>query len=110
MSRTIDYTRVPTGDRDEALKTYIRRCDRLEMPALVPQVIGAAQRILDMEDLLGKAPRLGRNWISRWLRDNPDYRRKKQKKQELNRVAANTVGNYEAHFKRLKRVIDDYAI
>ncbi|USP74540.1 DDE-1 domain containing protein [Curvularia clavata] len=63
-----------------------------------------------MEDLLGKAPRLGRNWISRWLRDNPDYRRKKQKKQEFNCVAANTVGNYEAYFKRLKRVIDDYAI
>ncbi|USP75262.1 DDE-1 domain containing protein [Curvularia clavata] len=46
-----------------------------------------------MEDLSGKAPRLGRNWISRWLRDNPDYRRKKQKKQELNRVAANTQGD-----------------
>ena len=25
-------------------------------------------------------------------------------------MAANTVVNYEAHFKRLKRVIDDYAI
>ncbi|KAI1522799.1 DDE-1 domain containing protein [Pyrenophora tritici-repentis] len=80
------------------------------MPPLIPQLISAAQRILDLEHPDGKAPPIGKNWISRWLARNPDCRRKKQKKQEIKRLAANTVEVYERHFAALKRAIDEYAI
>ncbi|KAI0568531.1 transposase, partial [Pyrenophora tritici-repentis] len=95
---------------EDALKAYITRCDALYMPPLIPQLISAAQRILDLEHPDGKAPPIGKNWISRWLARNPDCRRKKQKKQEIKRLAANTVEVYERHFAALKRAIDEYAI
>jgi hypothetical protein len=86
------------GAQNLRLKTYIDRCDRLGMPALVPQLVGAAQRILDIEHPDGRAPPLGKDWVARWLRANPDCRRKKQRKQELDRIASNTVEAYYSSF------------
>lgn len=96
--------------QEATLKAYITRCDALYMPPLMLQLISAAQRILDLEHPDGKAPPIGKNWISRWLARNPDCRRKKQKKQEIKRPAANTVEVYERHFGAPKRAIDEYAI
>ncbi|EUC27748.1 hypothetical protein COCCADRAFT_110880 [Bipolaris zeicola 26-R-13] len=96
--------------QDLALKAYIDRCDQLGMPALVPQLVGAAQRILDLEHPSGQAPALGKDWVARWLKANPDCRRKKQRQQELNRIALNTVEAYTAHFDALRKVLDKYVI
>ncbi|PVH90816.1 hypothetical protein DM02DRAFT_547055, partial [Periconia macrospinosa] len=46
-------TRPSTNSRlnpaqESALRAYIDRCDTLKMPPLVPQLISAAQRILDL--------------------------------------------------------------
>ncbi|KAI0615765.1 HTH-Tnp-Tc5 domain-containing protein, partial [Pyrenophora tritici-repentis] len=79
--------------QEDALKAYITRCDALYMPPLMPQLISAAQRILDLEHPDGKAPPIGKNWISRWLVRNLDCRQ-----------------IYERHFAALKRAIDEYAI
>ena len=53
--------------QDEALKSYIRRCDSIGVPRLVPQLQGAAQYLLDRIHPDGKAPPLSRDWSSRWL-------------------------------------------
>jgi hypothetical protein len=109
IERTAPNQRL-NQQQEDALKAYITRCDALYMPPLMPQLISAAQRILDLEHPDGKAPPIGKNWISRWLARNPDCHRKKQKKQEIKRLAANTVEIYKRHFVALKRAIDKYAI
>ena len=96
--------------QDLALKAYIDRCDQLGMPALIPQLVGAAQRILDLEHPSGQAPALGKDWVARWLKANPDCRRKNQRQQELNRIASNTVEAYTSHFDALRKVLDKYVI
>ena len=94
----------------KALKEYISRCDKLFMSPLVPQLVGAAQRILDLDDPSGKANPVGKNWVARWLAQNPDARRKRQRPQELARLAANKVETYQHHFDELERVIDEFGI
>ncbi|USP75812.1 hypothetical protein yc1106_03086 [Curvularia clavata] len=47
--------------QEDALKAYITRCDALYMPPLIPQLISAAQRILDLEHPDGKAPPIDKN-------------------------------------------------
>lgn len=77
-------TRPSTNQRlnaaqEAALKPYIDRCDRLKMYALVPQVVSAAQSIVNAEHPTGKAPLLSKKWATRWLAGNLDCRRRRQR-------------------------------
>ena len=75
--------------QEQAVKSYLVRCDKLGMPAIVPQLKGAIQHILDLDHPDGKAPPLGQHFIVRWLAVNSDCKRIKQKPKEINQVAAN---------------------
>ena len=77
---------------------------------MVPQLKGAIQRILNLNHPNGKAPPLRQHFITRQLAANLDYRRVKQKLKELNRVAANSVEVYKAHFNEFKAVVYKYGI
>ena len=59
-------------DQHRALEAYIQRCDNLNMPALVPQLIDAAQSIISLSLTPGqKSEPLSKNWISCYLAKYP---------------------------------------
>ncbi|KAF1975418.1 hypothetical protein BU23DRAFT_458404, partial [Bimuria novae-zelandiae CBS 107.79] len=74
-----------TKVQDDTLKLYIRRCDDLGMPCLMPQLTGAAQFLIDRDHPDGRAAPLGKEWLTRWIERHPECRRIKQKPQDINR-------------------------
>ena len=65
------------------------------MPALVPQLIDAAQWIITLSLAPGqKAEPLSKNWISRYLKKYPHMRRTKQKSKEIDRSASEEIATY----------------
>ena len=71
-------------DQHRALEAYIQRCDKIGMPVLVPQLIDAAQRILNLSLAPGQKPELlSKNWISRYLKKYLYMKRLKQKTKEI---------------------------
>ncbi|KAF1980141.1 hypothetical protein BU23DRAFT_444255, partial [Bimuria novae-zelandiae CBS 107.79] len=78
-----------TKVQDDTLKLYIRRCDDLGMPCLMPQLT---------------------EWLTRWIERHPECRRIKQKPQDINRTAMATFEAYSQHFTRLKKVMYDHGI
>ena len=96
--------------QERAVRSYLARCDKLGMPAMVPQLKGAIQRILDLNHPDGKAPSIGQHFITSWLAANPDCKRIKQKPKEINWVAANSRKVYKDHFKEFKTVVHEYGI
>jgi Tc5 transposase DNA-binding domain len=53
-------------EQNQALQEYVHRCDALNSPALIPQLLDAAERILKQSE--PEAAPLGKNWITRFLR------------------------------------------
>jgi hypothetical protein len=70
--------------QERAVRSYLTRCNKLGMPAMVLQLKGAIQRILDLDHPDGKAPPLGQHFLIRWLAANPDCKRVKQKAKDIN--------------------------
>ena len=71
-------------NQHQALEAYIQRCDSLNMPALVPQLINAAQSIIGLSLAPGQELEpLSKNWISRYLAKYPHMRRLKQQSTEV---------------------------
>ncbi|KAF2183566.1 hypothetical protein K469DRAFT_507316, partial [Zopfia rhizophila CBS 207.26] len=77
-TRPITNSRLNAA-QEAAVKAYILRCDKLGIPALIPQLKNAMQYILDLAHPDGGAPPLGKDFVTRWLKRNPDCRRVKQK-------------------------------
>ena len=96
--------------QERAVRSYIARYNKLGILAIVPQLKGAIQRILNLNHPNGKAPPLGQHFITRQLAINLDYKRVKQKLKELNQVAANSIEVYKAHFNKFKAVVYKYGI
>ena len=88
-----------TEEQNQALQEYVHRCDALNSPALVPQLLDAAERTFKQSE--PEAAPLGKNWITCFLRQNPHLRRVWQKPQELERVAADEIPVYKKHFRKL---------
>ena len=86
-----------TEEQNQALQEYVHRCDALNSPALVPQLLDVAERILKQSE--PEAAPFGKNWITRFLRRNPHLRRVRQKPQELERVAADEIPVYKKQFR-----------
>ena len=80
------------------------------MLAIVLQLKGTIQRILNLNYPNGKAPPLRQHFITRQLAANLDYRRVKQKLKELNQVATNSIEVYKAYFNKFKAVVYKYSI
>ena len=60
----------------KALETYIARCDDLKTPALAPQLINAAQTIIDSSLAPDQEPTpLSKNWLARYIKKHPHMRR-----------------------------------
>jgi len=93
-----------------SIQQYITRCDKLRMPVLFPQLVAAFQTVFDLNDPRGRADPIGRNFVSRWLARNPQYRRVRQKPQELSRIASNTEAVYQKHFDDLDTIMADFGI
>ena len=86
-------------------RAYFARYYKLSMPAMVSQLKGAIQHILNLNHPDGKASPLGQHFITHWLAANPDCKRVKQKPKELDRVAANSREVYHDHFNEFKTVV-----
>ena len=98
-------------DQQRTLEAYIQRCDNLGMPALVPQLIDAAQRIIDVSLSPGQEPEpLSKNWISRHLAKHPYMRRVKQKIKEIDRSASEEMAIYRRHFRDYQREVEEKGI
>ena len=98
-------------DQHRALEAYIQRCDKIGMPALVPQLIDAAQRILNLSLVLGQKPEpLSKNWISRYLKKYPHIKRLKQKTKEINCSASKELRIYHQHFYKFKKKVNKKGI
>jgi hypothetical protein len=80
------------------------------MPAMVLQLKGAIQRILNLDHPDSKAPPLGQHFLTRWLAANPDCKCVKQKAKDINQVAANSRKVYRNHFNEFKTVVQEYGI
>ena len=81
------------------------------MPALAPQLINAALKILDISLEPGQeSTPLGRNWVTRYLKRNPHMRRTKQKCKEIEQSAKKELASYKAHFRKYKKIVTEYGI
>ena len=86
-------------DQDLALQTHIKRYNSYGIPALAPQLISAAQRILNTSLKLGQeSTPLGRNWVTRYLKRNPHMRHTKQKYKKIERSAEKKNGLVQSSF------------
>ena len=81
------------------------------MPALVPQLIDAAQRILSLSLAPGQnAEPLSRNWISRYLKKYLHMRRVRQETRKIDRSASEEIAVYERHFRDFQREVEEKGI
>ena len=98
-------------DQQKALEAYLKRCDELDMPALGPQLIHAAQGMIDRALPPGvESTPLSKNWLPRYLNRHPHMRRTKQKTKEIDRSACEVLELYERHFRDFKKVVDENGI
>ncbi|KAF2176056.1 hypothetical protein K469DRAFT_608427 [Zopfia rhizophila CBS 207.26] len=63
-TRPITNSRLNAAQK-ATVKAYIPRCDKLGMPALIPQLKNAMQYILDLTHPNSLAPPLGKDFITR---------------------------------------------
>ena len=95
-------------DQHRALEAYIQRCDKLRMPALIPQLINAAQRIIDLSLAPGQTSEpLSKNWIAQYLKKYPHMKRLKQKTKEIDRSASEELQVYRQYFREFKEEVDE---
>ena len=97
-----------TEEQDQALQEYVYRCDKLNSPALVPQLLDTAERILRQCE--PEAAPLGKNWIMRYLQRNPHLHHVRQKPQELERMAADEIPVYKRYFREFKAIVNEKGI
>ena len=98
-------------DQHRALEAYVQRCNNLNMPALVPQLIDAAQRIISLSLAPGqKSEPLSKNWIARYTAKYPHMKRVKQKAKEIDRSASEEIATYQQNFREFQRVVEEKGI
>ena len=89
----------------------MKRCDDMDMPALGPQLIHAAQSMIDRSLAPGEeSTPLSKNWLPRYLKRHPHMRRTKQKTKEIDRSACEELAIYEKHFQDFKKEVEEKGI
>ena len=69
-----------TDEQEEALESYLRRCDRIGAAARVRMVAISANSILARyhTNTAVPPPKIGSHWASRYLERNPHWHRRRQ--------------------------------
>ena len=85
------FEREPNGrrlnpDHESALSRWIDYNDELGLPLKRPQIIAAATSILKLFD--PSAPPPGPKWLKRWLQRHPEYRVRRRKALDIERLRA----------------------
>ena len=96
---------------EEALLAYIKRCEESGFAAFPSMIHGAAEAILNT----GVHPpqllqRLGRDWVTRWLKRHPELLKQRQKSREKERIDAATYTELSAWYKRFNDTVLRHAI
>jgi hypothetical protein len=93
---------------EAALVGYIKNCDKLGIAPSLPMLRNAAQYIL--KEAEPDATPLGEHWLRRFMDRRPELFRKRQRRQELDRVLQHDKAMILGWFNRLKQVRIDYGI
>ena len=81
------------------------------MPALAPQLINAAQSLINQSLAPGEISiPLSKNWLARYLKQQPHIQRIKQKTEELDCTACKEITIYNAYFTAFRYVVDKHGI
>ena len=87
---------------EAALVGYVTNCDKLGIAPSLPMLRNAAQFIL--KEAEPDAPPLGEHWLRRFMERRSELFRKKQRRQELDRVMQHDKVMILGWFERLKKV------
>jgi len=109
-------TRAPTNmrlssDQEEAILSYMRRCERLGVCVRARAITISANSILRRShEGDTPAPIVNERWTLRFLQRHPSFVKKKQIDLEAQRVAAYDLKDTEEWFRQLSRLIQDHSI
>lgn len=93
---------------EAALVGYVKSCDKLGIAPLLPMVRNAAHFIL--HEAYPDSPPLGEHWLRRFMGRQSELFRKRQRRQELDRVLQHDKTMVLGWFERLKKVRIDYGV
>jgi hypothetical protein len=107
------FEREPNGrrlnpDHESALSRWIDYNDELGLPLKRPQIIAAATSILKLFD--PSAPPPGPKWLKRWLQRHPEYRVRRRKALDIERLRAQDKSLVQEWFTNYENMIQERGI
>lgn len=108
-------TRDPAGGKlsehqELALKEYIEFLDDIELSLRILLIRNAANALLRHANPGSAPPRIGKNWVARFLRRNPQFFIRKGKPLAAERKNAHKVEDIAKYFENYEEVVREYGI
>ena len=94
-----------TEAQEQAIREYISRLDRINMSARPRMIVGAANYLIRFENRV-----VGHQWLSRFLKRNPDFHVRKQKSLAAERKNSHSVADMKDYFDKLERAMKEKGI
>ena len=94
-----------TDAQEQAIREYIARLDAVNMSARPRMIVGAANYLLKFEDR-----KVGHQWLSRFLKRNPDFHVRKQKPLAADRKNSHNVADMQSYFQKLETAMKEKGI
>ena len=108
-NRTSNQTKLSEG-QELALKEYVELLDKLDIPIRLPLLRNAANFLLKSAHPQEHPPRVGKNWVGRFLRRNPQFFVKKGKPLASERKNAHNVHEIRKYFEDYQKIKIKYGI
>ena len=86
-----------TDAQKQVIREYIARLDAVNMSARPRMIVGAANYLLKFEDC-----KMGHQWLSQFLKRNPDFHVRKQKPLAADRKNSHNIADMQSYFQKLK--------
>lgn len=98
--------------QEEALISYLKRCDKIGVPVRLNQLAISANSILKRShsDLSTPPPRVSKMWASRWKQRHPEWHIKRTTPLESARAGAHDVEDIQWWFDKYKAICDEHGI
>jgi hypothetical protein len=94
--------------QESALCRWINYNDELGLPLKRPQIIAAATTILKLSD--PSTPPLGEKWLKRWFKRHPEYRVRRRRALDIERLRAQDKSMVRKWFTNYEEAIRKYGI
>ena len=91
--------------QEQAICEYIARLDAINMSARPRMIVGAANYLLKFENR-----QVGYQWLTRFLKRNPDFHVRKQKPLAADRKNSHNIADMISYFQKLETVMKEKGI